>query len=70
MITRQLTIFDQLLGRKVKLFDSVGVIVMVDRDSFFVHKDFEKANPGPYSKREFTYTVCYNFDELDFNIPK
>ena len=70
METRQLTIFDQLIGTKVRLFDRIGFIVMVEDDNFFVHHSFEKANKTPYSKMEFIYTVCYSFDELDFNIPK
>lgn len=70
MEAKQLTIFDQLIGTKVRLFDGIGLIVMVDDNKYFVHHSFEKANKIPYSKREFIYTVCYSFDELDFNIPK
>lgn len=67
---KQLTIFDQLIGTKVRLFDGIGLIVMVEDDNFFVNHSFEKANKTPYSKREFIYTVCYTFEELDFLVPK
>ena len=70
MQPKQLTIFDQLIGAKVRLFDGIGLIVMVENDKYFIHHSFEKASKTPYSKREFIYTVCYSFDELDFNIPK
>jgi len=57
---------ESLIGKKVKMLDKEGIIVMTEGLNVYIHKDFELASKSPWITHKYVYTICVRIEDVVF----